>query len=206
LDDITATSKSNEDDRALSTIYALAATANSRGHYASDYSKRVTRYTLALGEALNLTPQEINGLETCALLHDIGKIGISDEILNKPGELTAKEWEIVKTHPHLGATIASRVSKLAPCIPVILYHHERWDGSGYPSGLKGEDIPLKARLLSVVDAFVAMTSERPYSDALSQDRALQELKRCAGTQFDPLLVEVFSSVVKAMAPLPEEKV
>ena len=206
LDDITTGHRSTEDDGVLSTIYALAATADSRGHYAKDHSKRVSKYALALGKALNLTPQEISRLETCALLHDIGKIGISDEILNKPGELTAKEWAIVKTHPHLGATIASRASKLAPCIPGILYHHERWGGSGYPSGLKGEDIPLEARILSVVDAFVAMTSERAYSDALSQDNALEELKRCAGTQFDPPLVEVFSSVVKAAAPLPEEKV
>jgi HD-GYP domain-containing protein (c-di-GMP phosphodiesterase class II) len=126
------------------------------------------------------------------LLHDIGKVGISDKILNKPDTLTKEEWRLIKSHPHLGATIASHVQKLSPFIPGILYHHERYDGTGYPEGLAGDAIPLEARILAIADAFAAMTSTRHYSNALPFDEAVEEIKRGTGTQFDPNLVEVFS--------------
>lgn len=198
---------SNGGSEALSTIYALAATVDARDHYTRSHSRKVNEYAVALAEALNLEPLEITRLSTCALLHDIGKIGISDEILNKPGKLTAEEWETVKNHSQLGATIAGRVRELVPCVPGILHHHERYDGSGYPKGLKGKDIPLEARILAIADAFAAMTSERRYSDTLSYEQALAEVKRGAGTQFDPDLVEVFLRLVKFTPPsLPQERI
>jgi len=144
-----------------------------------------------------LEPADIARLSTCALLHDIGKIGIGDEILNKSSRLNAEEWEIIKAHTQLGADIVSHVPQLAPCMPGILYHHEHYDGSGYPLGLKGEAIPFDARVLGVVDAFAAMTSDRSYRNAMSYEEAMEELKRGAGKQFDPSLAEAFLSAVKS---------
>ena len=186
----------DENGEVLSTIYALASTVDAKDHYTRSHSKRVSEYAMALAEALNLEPLEISRLEACALLHDIGKISINDEILTKWDKLTAKEWEAVKVHPQVGATIASHTRQLTPCIAGILHHHERYDGGGYPKGLKGKDIPLEARILAIADAFAAMTSARPYSEALSCEEALEEMKRGAGKQFDPKLVEAFLSIVK----------
>jgi len=194
-DDTMAVYGGNTDSEALSAIYALAATIDARDHYTRSHSKKVSEYAVALAEALKLEPLEINRLSTCALLHDIGKIGISDDILNKQGELTAKEWEVIKMHPQLGATIVNHVPQLVPCLPGILHHHERYDGSGYPKGLKGEKIPLEARILAIADAFAAMTSERTFSDPLSGEEVIKEIKRGAGTQFDPKLAKVFLSIV-----------
>ena len=195
-DDTMADHQSNEDSEALSTIYALAATVDARDHYTRSHSKKVNKHTVALAEALNLGQLEISRLSTCAFLHDVGKIGISDEILNKSSKLTNKEWEAIKVHPQLGAAIVSQARHLAPCVPGILHHHERYDGNGYPKGLRGEDIPLEARILALADAFAAMISERRYSSTLSYEQALEEIKRGAGTQFDPNLVEVFLSIIK----------
>ena len=199
---------SNKDSKALSNIYAVAETVDARDHYTRSHSKKVSKYAVALAEALNMEPLEINRLGTCALLHDIGKIGISDEILGKKGKLTAEEWEKIKVHPELGASIASRVRHLSHCIPCILHHHERYDGNGYPKGLKGEEIPLEARILAIADAFTAMTSERPFSKPVSYEEAAEEIKRGAGTQFDPKLAEVFLSVIKniSVATTSENKV
>jgi len=143
-----------------------------------------------------LEPPEISKLETCALLHDIGKIGISDKILNKQDKLTAEEWEIIKTHPQVGVNIVGHARQLDPYLAGILHHHERYDGSGYPKGLKGEEIPLEARILAIADAFAAMTSVRSYSSALPVEEALMEIKREAGKQFDPRLAEVFCSAIE----------
>jgi len=196
LDETMVGYESNEDSEALSTIYALAATVDAKDHYTRSHSERVSWYAMALAEALNLEPLEISRLKACALLHDIGKISISGEILTKWGKLTAKEWEAIKVHPQVGANIAGHARQLSPCIAGIMHHHERYDGGGYPKGLKGEDIPLEARILAIADAFAAMTSTRPYSEALSCEEALEEMKRGAGKQFDPKLVEVFVSIVK----------
>jgi putative nucleotidyltransferase with HDIG domain len=167
---------------------------DARNQYTRDHSKKVAEYALALAEVLKMEPLERSRLEACALLHDVGKVGINDEILNKSGELTAEEWEVVKTHPQLGATIVGRVPQLAHCVASIRHHHERYDGTGYPNGLKGDDIPLLARILAIANAFAAMTTARPYADALSSEGALEEIKRGAGKQFDPNLVQNFLSI------------
>jgi len=195
-DDIRVGGQSSEDSETLSTIYALAATVDARDHYTGEHSKKVNEYAVALAEALSLEPLEISKLSTCALLHDVGKIAISDEILKKPDKLTDEEWKAIKVHPQLSADIVGHAPQLSHCLPGILHHHERYDGTGYPKGLKGDDIALEARILAIADAFAAMTSERPYSDALSYEQAREEMKRGAGTQFDPHLVEVFLAIVE----------
>ena len=139
-----------------------------------------------------MSQEKITMLRTAALLHDIGKIGISDGILRKPGALKAEEWEPIYSHPKLGVAILKHVNTLAGCLPAVQHHHERYDGSGYPSGLKGENIPFDARILAVADSYDAMTSPRPYRlSALTHEQAMEELRRGAGTQFDPKIVEVF---------------
>jgi diguanylate cyclase (GGDEF)-like protein len=180
----------------LSTIYAMAAAVDARDRYTRSHSKKVNEYALTIADALNLGALEKSRLSICALLHDVGKIGISSEILNKTGKLTSEEWELLKKHPQLSTSIVQQVSHLSPCLPGILYHHERYDGKGYPKGLKGEEIPLEARILTIADSFAAMTSERHYLTAMSFDEAIEELKNNAGTQFDPHLVEVFISTVE----------
>jgi len=128
-------------------------------------------------------------------LHDIGKIGVPDEILNKPGPLTEEEWTVMKKHPVIGAEIVAPVKYLTPVAPIILSHHEKHDGSGYPSGLKGKEIPLGSRIVSVVDAYVAIRDKRVYSDSHSHDEAITEIRRCNGTQFDPEVVDVFCRTI-----------
>ena len=194
---------SDGDGETLSMVYTLAAAVDARDHYTGNHSKKVQKYTLALAKALKLEAGEVTKLSNCALLHDIGKVGIGNEILNKPDKVDEKEMEILKTHSRVGATILARAPQFACCAPIILYHHERYDGSGYPEGLKGEEIPLGARILAIADAFAAMTSERPYSKALPIEEALEELKRGAGTQFDPKLVDVFLSIMKTTQTMVE---
>ena len=194
-----------QDIEALSAIYSLAAAIDAKDHYTRRHSKRVSELAVVLAEALKLEPPEISKLETCALLHDIGKVGLSEKILNKRGKLTAEEREAIKAHPNTGANIASHVRQLAPYLAGIRYHHEKYDGSGYPEGLKGEGIPLEARILAIADAFAAMTSVRSYSDALPLEKALAEIKRGAGRQFDPYLVEVFLPVIAQHRFMSEEE-
>lgn len=164
--------------------------------YTENHSKRVSRYTALLGQSLKLAERELEALISCAQIHDIGKAMISIEILQKPGRLTEKEFELIKEHPVIGAEIAER-SKMQPeIVDGIRYHHERYDGHGYPAGLKGEEIPLFARIIMVADAFDAMTSARIYRPAISPSAACQELQNCSGSQFDPQLVEVFLSAIR----------
>lgn len=188
--------------RALSIIYALAATVDAKDHYTYGHSKKVSEYAVALGEAMGMPHDRIDIIRAAGLLHDIGKVGIPDSILNKKGTLDNEEWKLVKAHPKLGVEILRHVIDLVNCLPVILHHHEHYDGTGYPSGLKGENIPLEARILSVADAFDAITSPRPYREQLSSQQALDELKRCIGTQFDPGVIEVFDKII---APIPVKK-
>src|SRR5206468_10140998 len=138
--------------------------------------------------------EQLADLAHGVLLHDIGKIGIPDGILLKPGPLTPSEWSIMRRHPEIGKRLLERIPFLHGAIPIVYHHHERWDGTGYPLGLRGEVIPLGARIFAVADALDAMTFDRPYSRAISFDAARQEVHRCAGTHFDPAVVATFAAV------------
>jgi diguanylate cyclase (GGDEF)-like protein/putative nucleotidyltransferase with HDIG domain len=196
----TAGVSSAAEKEASSIIYALAATIEARDPYTYGHSRKVSSYAVALAEAIGLPSEKVTVVSTAALLHDIGKIGIPDEVLNKVGKLEAETWDLIQSHSKLSATIVGHVVSLVSCLPAILHHHERWDGSGYPSGLKGEAIPIEARILAIADSFDAMTSPRPYRQAMSYKKVLDELKRCSGTQFDPSLVEAFLPIALSTAP------
>jgi len=184
----------------LSAVYALASTVEARDPYVYGHSRKVNTYAVALAEAIGFPPDEVSKVSTAALLHDIGKIGISDKVLKKKGKLNEEDWRAIKAHPRLGANIVSNIPSLVPCVSSILYHHERWDGGGYPEGLKGEQIPIDARILAIADSFEAMTSARPYRPALSLEEVLRELRQGAGGQFDPKLVEVFIGIIEIGLP------
>ncbi|MBN2462001.1 MAG: diguanylate cyclase [Dehalococcoidia bacterium] len=196
-DDATRTTTERE---VLSTIHALAATIEARDPYTYGHSRKVSSYAVALAEAIGLPSEKVTVISTAALLHDIGKVGVPDEVLNKVGKLEIEAWGLIKSHPTLSMTIVGHVASLVSCLPAILHHHERWDGLGYPDGLKGEAIPVEARVLAVADAFDAMTSSRPYRNKLSWKKVLQELKRCSGIQFDPKLVEAFLPIALSLSP------
>lgn len=178
-------------------ISSLRETLNAKTHETHEHATRLENLALMVGRAINLAARELDDLSLLAALHDIGKVGIPDSILNKPGELTEDEWEIMKTHVEIGHRIASSSADLAHIAEAILSHHERWDGLGYPRSLKGDEIPLIARILAVVDAYDAITHDRPHSFARSCVAALDELARCGGTHFDPQLVEVFVHLMEA---------
>lgn len=156
-----------------------------------EHAERLKDYCLIIGRKMGLSSRELDELALLAILHDMGKVGIRESILQKPGPLTAEEWEEMKKHPEIGWRIAKAIPELTHIAEYILCHHERWDGHGYPRGLKGEEIPLLSRILAVVDAYDAMTSDRVYRKAMPREKAFAELKRNAGTQFDPRVVEVF---------------
>jgi len=188
---------------AISMIFALAATVDAKDHYTYGHSRKVSQYAVAMAQVMNLPPDKISMIRTAGLLHDIGKIGIPDSILNKDGALDEQEWRQIKRHPEMGVEILRYVAELSNSLPIILNHHEHYDGSGYPTGLKGQDIPIEARLLSVADAYDAMTSLRPYHNQRSTQEAIEELERCAGTTFDPELVEIFRKTLEAMVINPD---
>ncbi len=181
----------------LNTIYALAATVDAKDHYTYGHSKKVSKYASAIAEALGYSEERRSIIQTAGLLHDIGKIGVSDKILGKQGSLNEEEWEPIRSHPDMGVSIIKNVESLKDCLPAIQYHHERYDGRGYPTGLKGDNIPLDARILAVADSYDAMTSQRPYrSKSSTVEEALTELINCAGTQFDPNIVRIFVKLMK----------
>jgi HD-GYP domain-containing protein (c-di-GMP phosphodiesterase class II) len=155
------------------------------------HTARVASLTVLLGHALGMDAEAMLHLRRGALLHDIGKMGIPDAILLKPGPLTDQEWEVMRRHPVYAFELLSPISYLRPALDIPHLHHERWDGSGYPLGLKGEEIPLPARVFAVVDAWDALTSSRPYRARVSEERARQIIRDGAGTDFDPRIVEVF---------------
>ncbi len=175
----------------LSTIMA---TMYARSQETEQHAERIAKLCLEIGELLQLSQKGLDELRLFAMLHDIGKIGIDDHILNKPGKLTSDEWSIMKRHPIIGSNIAQTSKELSPISEFILSHHERWDGKGYPRGLKGTDIPLLARILAVADTFDAMTESRIYRVALPLEDAINEILKNSGTQFDPLIVEKFTEV------------
>ncbi|MFW6134059.1 MAG: GAF and HD-GYP domain-containing protein [Elusimicrobiota bacterium] len=175
----------------LSSIEALSAAIDGKDPYTHGHSRRVTMYSMVIGKKLGLDKEELERVRLSSLLHDIGKIAVSESILLKKGKLTEEEWAKLKEHPVRGVKMLEAVKEFASLFPGIKHHHERWDGMGYPDGLKGEEIPLIARIISVADAFDAMTSKRSYRNALSEKEALEELERCKGTQFDNDIAEIF---------------
>ena len=175
----------------IQTVTTLARAVEVRDQYTGDHTRRVTDFSLLLAEELRLTPNEKYQIQIGTPLHDIGKIGIDDSILRKPGKLTDGEFEAMKTHTTKGATLLDSMMHLVPMIPIVKHHHERWDGTGYPDRLKQDQIPQIARIVSVADAFDAMTSDRPYRPAMPVDRAFLELIGKSGTHFDPNCVFAF---------------
>jgi len=187
----------------VGAIRALAAALDARDPYTAGHSERVSTLSVMIGRTMNLPAADIEVLRLGALLHDIGKIGISDQILRKTGSLTAEEFEQIKRHPGLGARILRQVPFLAPHLPIVELHHERPDGRGYPFGLRAEDIPLAARIVHVADAFDAMTSARAYRAALAAAVAFAELERFSGTQFDPACVEALLAAMPSSHDIEE---
>ena len=172
-----------------STLAALVHALDAREHETSDHSQRVVRYTLAIAERMGIA--HVEDIGRGALLHDIGKIGVPDSILLKPGPLTHAEWAEMRRHPEVGYRILEAIDFLRPAAEIVLAHQERWDGGGYPRKLRGEAIPLGARIFAIADTLDAMTSDRPYRKAATFAQARQEIARCASTQFDPRCVEAF---------------
>lgn len=190
-----AQEKQNNGNNILGTIHALAATVDAKDHYTYGHSEKVAKYATAIAQELGYSQDSLESVRVAALLHDIGKIGIPDHLLGKSRPLSPKEWEVMRSHPDLGVAILKHIDAIKDCLVAVLHHHECYDGSGYPAGLRGEDIPLNARILTVADAYDAMTSERPYRcGIMTCEQALAELTRCAGKQFDPRVVEVLASL------------
>jgi len=172
----------------------LSRAIEARDPYTRGHSTRVTELAEAVAQRLGWSEERIASLRVGGPLHDIGKLAVSDEVLCKEGRLDDDELAQIREHPKIGAKLLFRVTALREAIPYVLYHHERWDGTGYPSGKAGEEIPVEARVLAIADAFDAMTSDRPYRSALTREEALAEVERCAGTQFDPKIARVFLEV------------
>lgn len=182
----------------LDTVSLLVDFLDHKDEYTKGHCQRVTRYTVAIGRAMELEEREMLNLELAALLHDIGKLGVPDEIINKEGKLTPQEYEIVKTHPAVGYELIKEISFLDISSFILLQHHERVDGKGYPFGLREGQIDLKAKIISVADAYDAMTSSRPYrKQGLTKEQAIEQLQLCVGSQFDKEIVDVFVKWLKS---------
>lgn len=175
----------------LDTLGALASALDAKDRYTKGHSDRVALYSVEIARALKLPEDKIEIIEHMALLHDIGKVGISGEILCLPGKLTDSQFEQIKQHPIIGANILKNIRDMESATDLVRYHHEKFNGTGYPYGLKGEQIPLEARIITLADSFDAMTSDRSYRKAMTMEEALEEVKRSSGTHFDPKIVEAF---------------
>ena len=173
------------------TAESLADAIEKRDPYTGGHTQRVTSYSLAIARHLQLNPSEKRCLKIAAVLHDVGKIGIEDQILRKPEPLNPEEYNTIKGHAKMGAEILGHIRLLRDIVPGVKYHHEQMNGSGYPDGLKGEEMPLLAKIVAVADTYDAMTTDRPYRKALARETAVGELKRCSGIQFDREVVEAF---------------
>jgi HD-GYP domain-containing protein (c-di-GMP phosphodiesterase class II) len=180
----------------LNTIKALIEAIEAKDPYTRGHSENVARYSMLLGNELGLSPEALDRLHAAALLHDIGKIGIREDVLNKPAKLNSEEYEHIKKHPEISAQIVGSIPDLAIVASILKHHHEHYNGQGYPDGLKGDEIPIESRILSIADTFDAMTSNRPYRQSCSKQKAFSELRKCANKQFDPGLVEVFIKALK----------
>ncbi len=187
-----------------STLKVLTAALDTKDTITQGHSERVARLTVILAREVGVPNEQLVDIERGALLHDVGKIGVPDSILHKPASLNDEEWEKMQKHPLMAGLMVSKVGFLENAIPILLYHHERFDGAGYPFGLEGKAIPLEARIFTVVDAYDAMTSDRPYRLAMDNEDAMAEIIRNSGTQFDPEIVEAFIRVIERIRPTEEE--
>ena len=190
----------------INSVRMLAAAIDAKDPYTRGHSERVARYAIAIGKNLNLPAKDMNSLRISALLHDVGKIGIDDRILRKPGALSDEEFEVMKGHPEKGAAIMSGVAQLIDIIPGMKYHHEKWAGGGYPDGLEGDAIPMQARIVSIADTFDAMTTNRPYQKAMDLSYVVDKIKSFAGNRFDPRVVDAFVKAVQNGDVTVEEQV
>jgi putative nucleotidyltransferase with HDIG domain len=190
-------SRENLQQAYVEFIGSLAGALDARDDYTAGHSRRVSEYSCALAEALNITASDLEVLRVGALLHDIGKIGVMDSVLRKPGKLTGDEMALVQQHPSIGRRILEGVRGFQPYLPIVELHHENWDGTGYPLHLSDVKVPLCARIVHVADAYDAMTSARPYRFALGHEAAMREITRCAGTQFDPEIVRALLNADQA---------
>ncbi|MEE8329519.1 MAG: HD-GYP domain-containing protein [Thermodesulfovibrionia bacterium] len=178
-------------------ILAFVNALDAKSPWTKGHSERVSKFSIAIAKEMGMEENKIETLRIASLLHDIGKIGTYDSVLDKQGKLTEEEFELVKKHPAKGVEILLPISKLSGILPIIRHHHERIDSKGYPDGLKGEEIPLLARMICVADSYDAMTAERPYNVTCSKGEAILILKECSGTQFDPGVVETFLRVLNS---------
>jgi len=185
---------------AMDTVFAMAEAIESRDPYTGDHCRHLADYADLLAATLNLSETERGIIRCGAALHDVGKIGVSDAVLKKPGKLTPPEWAEIRLHPYIGGQLCKRVSFLHDAYPIVYHHHERFDGQGYPDGLRGEEIPTGARIVAIADAFDAMTSHRPYRAAMSHAQAIRELRRGAGRQWDAHLVDAFLEAIHSEPP------
>lgn len=175
-------------------ITAVANAIEARDNYTGHHVKRVSEISVLIGRKLGFTAKKLNELKIGGILHDIGKIGVPDSILNKPGPLSKEEFAKIKLHPELGFNIIKNINSLKPIVSYILYHHEKYDGTGYPEGLRKENIPIEGRILALADALDAMTTSRPYREAFSKDKAYDEIIKNSGSQFDPNIVTIFKEL------------
>ncbi|HWR98433.1 MAG TPA: HD domain-containing phosphohydrolase [Candidatus Methanoperedens sp.] len=180
-------------------LLAFANALDAKSHWTMGHSERVAGYCVGIAREMGLDGTQVETLRVAALLHDIGKIGTFDEVLDKPGKLTPWEYELVKKHPDKGGTILGPIRKMKGVLPIIIHHHEKMNGMGYPDGLKAGEIPLLARILAVADSYDSMIADRPYRPSLGRDRAIAELKGQAGTQFDPDVVQAFLHLLEETA-------
>lgn len=179
-------------------VASLVSAIEAKDKYTLGHSERVSKCATEIAKRLNLPEKQINEIKIAGMLHDVGKIGIADEILNKPAKLSKDEFEEMKRHPSIGTWILNTLNLSENTINAINYHHERYDGKGYPLGIPGKDLPIETQIISLSDAYDAMTSERPYRDAMSPEEAIREIKKNADTQFNPKLVEILEENIFAM--------
>jgi HD-GYP domain-containing protein (c-di-GMP phosphodiesterase class II) len=188
-------------------VRALTSAIDASDPFTKGHSERVTAYSTEIAREMGLSERRVMTIEYASILHDMGKVAIQHEILLKPGDLSDKEWELMRTHPRTGAKIVADLHFLKGARDVVLYHHERFDGKGYPEGIAGEDIPLEARIVKVADAFDAMMSHRPYRQSLGLEKAKSELVAGKGTEFDPAVVDAFLGLIeqgRVEVPTPED--
>ena len=189
----------NLKEKLLNAVSTLAMALEAKDAYTRGHSQRVSHYSVQIAREMGLDEREIEAIRLAGILHDIGKIGIRDEILHKAGKLTDEEWKQVRKHPEVSVSILSRIPDLKGIIKIIRHHHEHYNGKGYPSGLAGENIPLGARILSVTDMLDALISDRPYREKITFMEAVEEIRKVSGTQLDPRIVEALDRIVESLS-------